>query len=191
MKNSKIFVISGPSGVGKGTLVERILKRVPNISRSVSVTTRKRRIGEKEDRDYYFVTEKDFHQKLEVSAFLEWAEVHGNLYGTLKENIDRILAKGQDVILVIDVQGGLCVKRQCPNAVLVFIEPPFFEELRKRLVGRGTELPDVVDRRIMPAEKELACMSSYDHSIVNDNLDAAAEKLVAIIEKERQRNIKR
>ena len=191
MKNSKIFVISGPSGVGKGALVERALKRVPSISRSVSVTTRKRRIGEKENRDYYFVTEKDFHQKLEASAFLEWAEVHGNLYGTLKENIDRILAKGQDVVLVIDVQGGLSVKEQRPNAVLVFIEPPSFEELRKRLVGRGTELPDMVDRRIMQAEKELACMSSYDHSIVNDNLDAAAEKLVAIIEKERQRTNKR
>ncbi len=191
MKKSKIFVISGPSGVGKGTLVERTLKRVPNISRSVSVTTRKRRIGEKEDRDYYFVTEKDFNRKLEASAFLEWAEVHGNLYGTLKENIDRILDKGQDVILVIDVQGGVSVKKQLPSAVLIFIEPPSFEELKKRLVGRGTELPDIVDRRIKQAEKELACMSGYDHSIVNDNLDAAEAKLVAIIEKERLRTNRR
>ena len=186
MNRNKVFVISGPSGVGKGTLVESILKRVPGITRSVSVTTRQPRAGEKNSDHYHFVSKQDFAGKVESGLFLEWAEVHGNLYGTIEQTVAQELAAGNDVILVIDVQGGLAVKQQMPDAVLVFIEPPSVPELRARLEKRGTESPEVVGRRVEVAKKELQCRADYDYCVVNNDVETAVAQLISIIEKERK-----
>jgi len=188
LKNNKLYVISGPSGVGKGTLVECMLKRVPNIRRSVSVTTRKPRVGEIDGNDYRFVSESEFNEKIKTGKFLEWAKVHNNLYGTLQETVDRGLARGQDVVLVIDIQGGLKVKGKRPKAVLIFIEPPTFTELGKRLSGRGTEVEDVIRKRIDRAKEELEYAPQYNYRVVNDNLDEAVDDLVSIILNEREKD---
>jgi len=185
LKNNKLYVISGPSGVGKGTLVEYMLKRVPDISRSISVTTRKPRVGEVDGTHYHFVSDSEFNEKIKTDKFLEWAEVHSNLYGTLQETVDQVLAKGQDVVLVIDIQGGLKVKQKRPEAVLIFIEPPTFKELKERLAGRGTEVEDVIKRRMERAKEELKYAPQYNYRVVNDSLDAAVEGLVSIILNER------
>lgn len=190
MKKNILFVISGPSGVGKGTLVERVLKRVPRVSRSVSVTTRKPRAGEVSGVQYFFVSKKEFLEKVDAHDFLEWATVHGNLYGTLKKTAEGQLLQGQDVILVIDVQGGQKVKKEWPDSVLVFIEPPSSEELKQRLVQRGTELPDVVEGRLKRAKEELEIASCYDYEVINDDLDIAVDNLVSIIENERKKTRK-
>lgn len=188
MKNNKLFVISGPSGVGKGTLVECLLRRVPNINRSISCTTRKPRVGESHGLHYYFVSEKEFLEQVEAHDFLEWAKVHGNLYGTLKSQVEEELSKGQDVILVIDVQGGLKVKKEKPDSVLIFIEPPSMEELVKRLMKRKTESLETMERRIKRAREELKYVSHYNHKVINDNLDEAVDNLAHIIKKEREKS---
>ncbi len=187
MKNNKIFVISGPSGVGKGALVECLLKRVPHISRSISVTTREPRVGETPDLHYHFVSKEEFLEKVKADEFLEWAKVHGNLYGTLKNGVDKELSKGRDIVLVIDVQGGIKVKKEQRDSVLIFIEPPSFGELRERLKERGTELSNIVEKRIKRAKEELKYAPSYDYKVVNDNLDKAIDSVISIIKKERQR----
>lgn len=188
MNNNKLYVISGPSGVGKGTLVEYMLKRVPNISRSISVTTRKPRAGEIDGIHYHFVSKSEFNENVETGKFLEWAEVHNNLYGTLQETVDRGLTRGQDVVLVIDIQGGLKVKQKRPEAVLIFIEPPTFKELGKRLSERGTEVGDVIRKRMDRAKEELKYAPQYNYKVVNDNLDEAVDDLVSIILNEREKN---
>jgi len=190
IKKNKVFVISGPSGVGKGTLVERVLKRVPRISRSVSVTTRRPRHGEKASYHYHFISDEEFRNRRKSGEFLEWAEVHGNLYGTLEQTVNHMISEGQDVVLVIDVQGGLSVREKIPGSVLIFVMPPSFGELRKRLAKRGTESADIVERRTKRAKEELEHISDFDYSVVNDDLDVATEQLISIIEKERKRTDK-
>ncbi len=176
-----LFVISGPSGVGKGTLRKELFRRLGSLSYSVSCTTRTPRPGEKEGVDYFFLDRETFDRFLSRGAFLEWAEVHGNLYGTLEETVRNSLEEGQDVILEIDVQGAIQVKERMPEAVLIFIAPPGERELVRRLSQRGTEKEQELKKRLENARRELDAASDYDHIIVNDDINRASEELVKIV----------
>jgi len=176
-----LFVISGPSGVGKGTLRKELFRRLGSLAYSVSCTTRKPRTGEREGVDYFFLDRETFDRFLSRGAFLEWAEVHGNLYGTLEETVKNSLAEGKDVILEIDVQGAVQVKERMPEAVLIFIAPPDEGELARRLSRRGTEKEQELKKRLENAREELNAASCYDHVVVNDDIDRASEELVDIV----------
>ena len=181
----QLFVVSGPSGAGKGTVVREVLGRRPDLFLSVSWTTRSVRRGERNGIDYHFVTPQEFIRMRETGGFLEWAEVYGHLYGTPKQPIDEAHAAGRDVIAELDIQGALTVKRVRPQSVLVFIEPPTLDELALRLRGRGTEDPANMSRRIAAAYEEVKTKGSYDHVIVNDRLEHAVDELVRILEEHR------
>ncbi|MDP1808036.1 MAG: guanylate kinase [Actinomycetota bacterium] len=175
-------MISGPSGVGKGTLVGKILDRVPNIFLSISATTRPPRAGEIEGVDYYFLSREDFCRDIENDCFLEWANIYGDLYGTPKAPIDLALAAGRLVILEIDVQGALQVQDKLGHeAGYVFIMPPSAEELAKRLSGRKTETSQARRTRLETAGKEIALADRYDYVVLNDNLEQAVEDLVDVL----------
>ena len=175
--------MSGPSGVGKGTLVSLLRERHPRLGLTVSATTRGPRPEEKDGVSYHFLSEEEFERRVEAGEFLEWAWVHGHRYGTLRSEVDRQLAEGRSVILEIDVQGGMNVRAAHPDAVLVFIEPPSMEELERRLRGRGTEDAASNERRLAGAREEMACAPRYDVRIVNDDLERACEELMRVIEK--------
>lgn len=177
----KVFVISGPSGAGKGTLTEILLKRVPSLTRSVSATTRKPRPGEAHGVDYYFLAEDEFKKHIERGDFLEWATVHGNFYGTLKSAVDKELAAGKDVVMVIDVQGAASIKEKMPEAILIFIEPPSMEELIQRLTLRNTETDAELQERLKNAEKEMELAKNYDYVVINDEVERAVDELVNIV----------
>ena len=155
-QDSKLFVISGPSGAGKGTLVTRVRERRSNLGLTVSATTRAPRKGEVDGVNYFFLTREEFDRRVANGEFVEWAEVHGNCYGTLVSEVTSKLASGSSLILEIDVQGALQVKERFPEAVLIFIKPPSLEVLRERLVGRGTETPETIELRMANAADELA-----------------------------------
>lgn len=180
---SKLFVISGPSGAGKGTLVARVRNELPELGLTVSATTRAPRPGEQDGVNYFFLSRKEFERRVEAGMFVEWANVHGNLYGTLVSEVESKLAQGTSLILEIDVQGALAVRTSFPDAVLIFIEPPSLEVLEERLRGRGTETPETLATRMADAAEELALASRYDAIIVNDNLDVATDELIATIER--------
>jgi len=180
----KLFVVSGPSGAGKGTLVAGVLARVPGLSLSISATTRAARPGEVDGREYHFLSQDAFVRRREAGEFLEWAEVHGNLYGTLRPMVERELAAGSSVILEIDVQGAYQVKAKVPEAVLVFVLPPTMEELERRLSGRGTEDEGQVRGRLKTALEEMKEVHHYDHAIVNDQVERATRDLAEIIASE-------
>lgn len=182
----KLFVISGPSGAGKGTLVAELLKRVPSISRAVTVTTRPPRRGERNGVDYYFVTKEEFNEGRERGDFLEWALVHGNYYGTPKAEVEKKLKDGYDVVLVIDVQGAARVKEKMPESYLIFIKPPSVEELIKRLQLRKTETQQEVSRRIARARAEMALAEKYDYVVINDEVNRAATELAEVVERVRR-----
>ncbi|MCX7643082.1 MAG: guanylate kinase [Armatimonadetes bacterium] len=179
----RLFVVSGPSGVGKGTVVAEVLKRLPNLKRVVTYTTRQPRQGEVQGKDYRFVTKEEFERLKEQGAFLEWAEVYGNFYGSPKHEVEQLLSSGQDVVLVLDVQGALAVKREVPEAVLIFLEPPSLDELRKRLETRGTESPEVIERRVAKAKWEMEQASKFDHTVLNERLEDAVSRLVKLMQK--------
>lgn len=181
MKSGRLYVISGPSGVGKGTIVERLIEENPNIWKSVSATTRSPRDQERDGVDYYFVTREDFERTADNGGFLEWAEYSHNLYGTPIASIQRHLDAGDDVILEIEVQGALQVRKIMPDAVLVFIEPPSEEELERRLRGRGSELEDSIYERMETAKIELLSKMEYDISFVNDDIDETVAKVAEFI----------
>lgn len=176
-----LFVISGPSGAGKGTLLSKVIERIPDAWVSVSATTRNPRPGEEEGVHYYFLDKDHFLELVIHDGFLEWAKVHDNYYGTLKESVLEHMKAGEQVILEIDVQGALQVRNVIPEAHLVFIEPPSLEELERRLRSRGTESDDVISSRMKTAEVELAQKMEYDIQVVNDDLEQAVNELTAVI----------
>ncbi len=183
----KLFVVSGPSGAGKGTLVAGLLKRVPYLSRSVSATTRPIRSGEIDHVHYHFLSKEEFERRLSQGDFLEWAVVHGYLYGTLKEEISKRLAKGEDVVLELDIQGAHAIKERMPESILIFIEPPSLEDLKERLKRRNTETEAQMAQRLEDAINELKVAGKYDYVIINDEISRAVSELVRIVEEERQR----
>ena len=177
----KLFVISGPSGAGKGTLVARVRTQRPDLGLTVSATTRSPREGEIDGVSYYFLSKEEFERRVAAGEFLEWAHVHGNCYGTLISEVNRLLEAGSSLVLEIDVQGALQVKERFPEAVLIFIEPPSLDVLRARLVGRGTEDDETIALRLANAERELALRDRYDAVVTNDDLDRAVTELLDTI----------
>jgi guanylate kinase len=182
-----LFVVSSPSGGGKGTLIQRVLKKVPNLSYSVSFTTREPRSGEVEGREYFFVTPEKFEQMVAANEFLEWAHVHGKLYGTARQQVIREIHEGRDIILEVDVQGAASVRELMQDSVSIFILPPSFEVLKRRLQGRGTDSPEALDLRLRNAPRELKDYSTFEYLIFNDDVDRAAEQMTAIVHAERAR----
>ena len=180
------MIISSPSGGGKGTLIREVLETVPNLGYSVSLTTRAPRFGEENGRHYHFVSKTEFESEIAEGGFLEYAEVHGNFYGTSMRQIDRITGEGRDAILEIDVQGAASVLEKVPEAVSVFILPPSFETLRARLIARATEGQNDLDLRLRNSYGEVMQYTRFKYVIVNDEVALAARKLASVIIAERQ-----
>jgi len=176
-----IFVISAPSGAGKSTLIKRLMAATPGLSFSVSYTTRSPRAAEKHGRDYFFVSPRIFEGMVRRDEFVEWADVHGHFYGTAHKQLQAAQDAGKDILLDIDVQGHKQVRQQLPEAVSVFILPPSFEELSRRLRNRRSDSSEDVERRLQTAREEIAHWSEYEYLVVNDHLEDATEALRAII----------
>jgi guanylate kinase len=180
----KVFVITGPSGAGKGTLIRGLLARVPELELSVSATTRPPRPGERDGVEYHFLPSEEFDRRVAADDFLEHARYSGNRYGTLRSEVERRLRAGRPVALEIEVEGARQVRAAMPDAVAVFIAPPSREALRARLIGRGTDTPQQVDERMRTAERELEARPEFAHAIVNDRLEQATEELAGIVRRE-------
>ncbi len=175
------IVISGPSGVGKGTLIKRICECLPRLEVSVSTTTRKPRRGEKEGESYFFVTKNNFQDKINNDFFLEWAQVYGHYYGTSRLVVKEAIENGKDVLLELDVQGALQIKSKLPDSVLLFIAPPSLSELRRRITTRGTENKAHIEKRMQIALQELKSYKHYDYVLINDRIEETASNIKAII----------
>lgn len=184
-RKGMLLVISGPSGTGKGTIIEQLMKADDNLVFSVSATTRAPRPGELDGVHYHFMTVERYQELVAQNAFVEHAEVHGNLYGTLKSEVNERLARGEDVVLDIDVQGALNVIGSGIECVSIFILPPSLKVLRERLTGRGTETPEAVERRLHNAVEEITHKDKYQYKVINDDLDAAIRTVQTIIEAQR------
>jgi guanylate kinase len=182
-------VLAGPSGVGKGAIVARLLAALPDLELSISATTRRPRPREDEGRHYYFVERADFDRMIEAGGFLEWADIFGERYGTPREPVERALAAGRDVLVEIDIQGARQVKAATPAAYMVFITPPSLAELERRLRTRGTETEEQVRRRLAKAADELAAEPEFDVTVVNDDLEQAAREVIQIVDRLRRRTI--
>jgi len=180
-----LVVLSAPSGTGKGTLVKLLREQDENIRLSVSATTRKPRKGEIDGRDYFFKTEEEFEKMIENNELIEWVKYCNNYYGTPREFVDSSLSLGYDVLLEIEVEGAANIKKLYPESVLVFILPPSFDELKKRIIGRGTEKPEVIEMRLEQAKKELGYVFMYDYVVVNDKIEDAVQKIRSIITAEK------
>jgi guanylate kinase len=181
---SKVFVITGPSGVGKGTLIAQLLQRLPELELSVSATTREPRSGEKNGRDYHFLGREEFDRLAEAGDFLEFATYSGHRYGTLRSEIERRLAAGRSVVMEIEVQGARQVRAAMPESVQIFIAPPEPAALRERLRARGKDTPEAIDARLATAAQELAAQDEFAYAVVNDELDRAAAELEEIVRAE-------
>ncbi|HEX4730100.1 MAG TPA: guanylate kinase [Solirubrobacterales bacterium] len=179
--SAKVFVITGPSGVGKGTLIKQLLERVPELALSVSATTRSPREGEEDGVDYHFLTEEEFQERRDAGDFLEFASYSGSHYGTLNSELDRCLEKGRSVVLEIEVQGAQQVRQTRGDSIQIFIAPPDPAVLRERLRGRGTDSAEAIDKRLQVAEQELGAQDDFNHLIVNDDLDQAVDELESIV----------
>lgn len=187
MKEGRLFVVSGPSGAGKSTLTKMVVKEIENTFLSVSATTRSPRIGEVNDRDYHFMTVDDFNAAVKDGRFLEYANVHGNYYGTLRDKVEEKLSEGKNVILEIDVQGGEQVKGKFNDAVLIFVAAPSAEELEKRLRGRSTDSEEVIKKRLANSLYEMTFQDKYDYVVINKTLEQALIDIEDIILKEGNR----
>jgi len=187
MKNKRgvLVVFSGPSGSGKGTVLKEAFKKSKNLELSVSVTTRKPRVGEIDGVDYIFYSEEQFKQLVSEDGFLEWAQFCGNYYGTPKARIEALLDDGKDVVLEIEVQGAMAIRENCPDAVLIFNLPPSQEELEKRLTGRNTDSKEVIEKRLKTAIWEISQAEKYDYVIVNEEVEKSADAFISIIEGEK------
>ena len=184
-KFGKLVIISGPSGVGKTTLYRSVLKRFSDMLYSVSYTTRTPRDGEKDGVDYHFISKDEFKEKIEKGKWAEWAKVHDHYYGTSAEFLYKGLASGQDILLDIDVQGTIQILNQFPDSITIFIMPPSMDILRNRLESRGSDSKAVIGKRLLNADKEVEKKDIYRHVVVNDQLSAAMDELISIIENER------
>jgi guanylate kinase len=178
---ARIFVITGPSGVGKGTLIRGLMERLPGLALSISATTRPPREGERDGVDYYFLSPEEFERHVQTGDFVEHADYAARRYGTLRSELARRMERGSAVVLEIEVQGARQVRRSVPDAVQVFIAPPSLDALRTRLIGRGTDDHEEVERRLRVAEQELEAQPEFAHVVVNDRLDEALEQLVGIV----------
>ena len=173
MPQGKLIVISGPSGVGKGTIVRKLLEQDNKLSLSVSATTRKKRLGEVAGRDYYYFTKEQFEEFIEENKFAEYAKYAGHYYGTLCSSVNMELAKGKYLLLEIDVQGAFQIKEKYPDAKLIFIMPPNLSELKNRLLDRNTETPEAIKHRLSQVDREISCAKYFDIKIVNDDIELA------------------
>jgi guanylate kinase len=178
---AKVFVITGPSGVGKGTLIRGLRERLPELELAVSATTRAPRPGERDGIDYHFLDTGEFDRRVASGDFVEHATYSGNRYGTLRSELERRLAAGVPVVLEIEVQGARQVREAMPDAIELFVAPPSIDALRARLVGRGTDPPDQVDERLRTAERELHARPEFGHVVVNDRLEQATDELARIV----------
>ena len=178
---ARVFVITGPSGVGKGTLIRGVMERLPELELSVSATTRAPRPGEQDGRDYHFLAPEEFEQRVQTGDFVEHADYAGRRYGTLRSELEQRVRRGAPVVLEIEVQGARQVRAAMPEAVQVFIAPPSLEALRTRLIGRGTDGSEEVERRLGVAEQELAARDEFAHVVVNDRLEDALQELAEIV----------
>lgn len=182
MREGKLYVLSGPSGVGKDTVLAALQVRAPELSVCITATTRTMRPGESQGNPYLFLSVAEFETMVREDAFLEYARVNGNnLYGTPRAWVEEQRTQGKDVLLKIDVQGGIAVRQKMSDAILVFLEPPSMEELERRLRARSTESEDAIRIRLLDARSELAQRRNYDYAVFNDTVEAAAEKLAAIL----------
>ncbi len=177
-----LVVVSGFSGAGKGTLMKELLKRYDNYALSISATTRAPREGETDGKEYFFVSKEQFEQMRDEQKLIEYAQYVNHYYGTPKEYVEQKMAEGKDVILEIEIQGALKVKKRFPDALLLFVTPPSAEELRKRLVGRGTETLEVINARLARAAEEASGMEAYDYLLINDDLDRCVEEMHQLIQ---------
>ncbi len=177
----RLFVVSGPSGVGKGTVIRGARRELPDLAVATSATTRPRRPGERDGREYYFLGQEDFDRRVAAGEFLEHVSYAGNRYGTLRSEVERRLRSGHDVVLEIEVEGARAVKREMPEAVLVFIAPPGVADLEKRLRGRATDTPEEIEHRLRIARGEMEAKPEFDHVITNDDAGRAAAELAALM----------
>ena len=180
-ERGKVFVITGPSGVGKGTLISKLIEAVPELELSTSATTREPRPQEVDGRDYHFLPDAEFERRVDAGDFLEYATYSGNRYGTLREAVEERLREGRSVVLEIEVQGARQVRAAMPEAILIFIAPPSPAALRERLEGRSTDSADDIERRLRTAEIELESQVDFPHVVVNDEIERAAEELAGLV----------
>ncbi|MFE4711803.1 guanylate kinase [Bacillus sp. FJAT-27264] len=181
MSKGLLIILSGPSGVGKGTVCTALRPKMPELIYSVSATTRSPRAGEEDGVNYFFKSREQFLSMIEADQLLEYAEYVGNYYGTPRDFVERTLESGKDIILEIEVQGALKVKEKFPEGIFVFLLPPSMDELKDRIRGRGTEHPDVINHRMSVAEDEISLMQHYDYAVVNDEIDLACKRIESII----------
>jgi guanylate kinase len=178
---SRVFVITGPSGVGKGTLIHELRSRVPELELSISATTREPRGGEHDGDEYHFLDREEFDRRVADGDFLEWAEYSGNRYGTLRSEVQGRTERGAPVVLEIEVQGARQVRETMPEAVRIFVEPPTPRDLRERLMSRGTDDPETIEGRLEEAAKELRARDEFSHRVTNDEVERAANELAGIV----------
>ena len=190
IRKGVLLVVSGPSGAGKGTICKALLERNPNIKISVSATTRSPRAGEVEGINYHFLTKEVFEERIAADGFLEHARVYDNYYGTPKDNVMATLVSGEDILLEIDIQGAMQVRDRMPDGIYVFILPPSMSELKNRIIKRGSETEESLNKRFNSAYQEIDFIKKYDYYIINDNLENAVSTLESIIHAEEHRVVK-
>ncbi len=187
MNSGLLVVVSGPAGVGKGTVVSLVRERNNDVVFSVSATSRKPRPGEIDGENYYFVSQKEFEKMVQEDKLLEWVEYCGNYYGTPRYYVEEQLSRGSVVILEIEVEGADRIKKKYPQCISVFITPPDLEELRNRITRRGTESPDIIEKRMSQAKKELEHISEYDYVIINHTVEESVDRFLSIMQEERHK----